>query len=61
MARINERLVVQLVDRVPVGDSTIVFVDDSTGFEYQVPIADVPRLVQMLAYLYAHSGVEGAI
>lgn len=47
MARINSNTVVQLV-----GDDRIVIVDDSTGHEKVVPIADVPRLIEMLTYLH---------
>ena len=53
MTRLNENLLVQLVERGPRGD-VIVFMDTDSGKEILIPVELVPRLLQALAYLTAY-------
>lgn len=47
MARINDRLLIQLVDADP---PVVVLLDQSTSDEITVPIADVPKVIHALTY-----------
>lgn len=58
MTRVSETLVVQRV-----GDEVIVFVDDSTGQEFVIPLHVAPRVVEAMRYLIDPMGYmpeEGA-
>jgi hypothetical protein len=57
--RINDYLVIQLVDAVNPEDDLLVFVDDSTGAELVIARSDWPKLMYALGYLMAPALVAG--
>jgi hypothetical protein len=51
MARINDHILVQRIERGPDVEDHIVFMDESTGAEIVFPITLVPIVVRALAHL----------
>ena len=57
--RINDHIVVQLIDAADSADDRLVFMDDSTGEEIVIARCDWPRLEHALTYLIHLTGEPG--
>ena len=59
--RINDHIVVQLIDAADPADDRLVFMDDSTGEEIVIARCDWERLAYTLTYLTSEPGPEYAM